>query len=346
MKVEEKKSTRVEWIDVLKGVVIILVVLGHNIQYGAGKEFLADKSFFSNLVFKLIYSFHMPCFMMVSGFFFGFTIKKKNILSSRIQSLLIPTIIWSMIPICARLAKQVVECKMSCRLFFSISIRTLLTYFWFLWAVMICSLIVLFLFKLSKDRIQYFIIILIILLFSPDWLNTEYWKYMFPYFIIGYLWNKKDKYIQLNEQHINFSMPFIIICFFILFLFYDDSSYIYTTGIQIDSLHQFVIDLYRYAIGFVGAVMMILIVRKSYVIVDRAIPEINKAMAYLGKISFSIYIIDCIMNDYVIKVVTTSFSLNYLVIIIETIVVIFCCIMIDYGIKSMPLTRRMLLGDR
>lgn len=49
--------------DVLKGLLIILVVLGHSINI----EYL-DASW-DNALFHFIYSFHMPLFVFLSGFF-------------------------------------------------------------------------------------------------------------------------------------------------------------------------------------------------------------------------------------------------------------------------------------
>ncbi len=49
--------------DVVKGVLILLVILGHVIQYGVGGDF------WHHLVFRSIYTFHMPLFMLVSGYF-------------------------------------------------------------------------------------------------------------------------------------------------------------------------------------------------------------------------------------------------------------------------------------
>lgn len=51
------------WADSLKGILILLVVLGHAIQ-GVLSE-TAD----SNHIYNLIYSFHMPAFFAISGFF-------------------------------------------------------------------------------------------------------------------------------------------------------------------------------------------------------------------------------------------------------------------------------------
>ena len=49
--------------DVLKLFAIFLVVWGHCIQN------LHSGDFYSEPVYKIIYSFHMPLFMVISGFF-------------------------------------------------------------------------------------------------------------------------------------------------------------------------------------------------------------------------------------------------------------------------------------
>lgn len=58
-----KDKQRLIWLDALKGVLILLVVLGHAIQYT-----LPGDSCENNYWWNLIYSFHMPAFMAASGF--------------------------------------------------------------------------------------------------------------------------------------------------------------------------------------------------------------------------------------------------------------------------------------
>ena len=55
-------KVRKVWIDSLKGILILLVVLGHSIQ-NTLKEGCYD-----NYWWNLIYSFHMPAFMAISGY--------------------------------------------------------------------------------------------------------------------------------------------------------------------------------------------------------------------------------------------------------------------------------------
>ena len=56
---ENVKTQRTLWIDQLRGLAIILVVIGHLIQFnGLGTD---------NPVFEIIYTFHMPLFFAISG---------------------------------------------------------------------------------------------------------------------------------------------------------------------------------------------------------------------------------------------------------------------------------------
>ena len=53
-----EQKRHIEWIDSLKGLAIILVVLGHN----TGGE---------NDAYHFFYTFHMPLFFLISGFLFS-----------------------------------------------------------------------------------------------------------------------------------------------------------------------------------------------------------------------------------------------------------------------------------
>lgn len=78
-------------IDVLKGIATLAVLLGHAIQRGliVGYE--------NNIIFKIIYSFHMPLFILLSGFSLSKYTKEynKSFLKKRFYRLIIPTIVWN-----------------------------------------------------------------------------------------------------------------------------------------------------------------------------------------------------------------------------------------------------------
>lgn len=73
---------RIEWIDVSKGIGIILVLIGH-ISLNGGLN-------------KFIYSFHMPLFFILSGFTFKLA-KKENFIKNKINTILIPYFSFSLL---------------------------------------------------------------------------------------------------------------------------------------------------------------------------------------------------------------------------------------------------------
>ena len=56
-------NKRIDYLDTCKGILIILVVIGHAIE-------IVDVEHYCYLI-KLIYSFHMPAFFIISGFLFN-----------------------------------------------------------------------------------------------------------------------------------------------------------------------------------------------------------------------------------------------------------------------------------
>lgn len=94
--------TRYLWADTLKGLLIILVILGHSIQ-----SVICDDCHSSHF-WNLIYSFHMPAFMAVSGWLayrgnrcqnpVNFDLRRYlNGCKRRAKQLLVPYFVWSLI---------------------------------------------------------------------------------------------------------------------------------------------------------------------------------------------------------------------------------------------------------
>ena len=72
-------SKRIEYIDIARGIGILLVVMGHN-----------DFALVSPFAYKVIYSFHMPLFFFLSGYFINTTAGFWNFSKKRFHSLLKP----------------------------------------------------------------------------------------------------------------------------------------------------------------------------------------------------------------------------------------------------------------
>ncbi|NLS12481.1 acyltransferase [Vibrio sp. SM6] len=85
------------WVDYVKGIGIILVVLGHVIR-GLDSAGL-DIPYFKE-VDTVIYSFHMPLFFFISGMFFTQSFNKrgaKGLTFTKIDILVYPYVVWSLL---------------------------------------------------------------------------------------------------------------------------------------------------------------------------------------------------------------------------------------------------------
>ena len=86
-------TKRLDWIDIAKGIGIILVVLGHTLVPQV------RETGFAGFLWIFIYNFHMPLFFFLSGYLFEkglshYTNKGKFILG-KLQYLMLPYLIFS-----------------------------------------------------------------------------------------------------------------------------------------------------------------------------------------------------------------------------------------------------------
>jgi fucose 4-O-acetylase-like acetyltransferase len=84
-----KTEVRDAWFDNIKGVLIFLVVFGHVMQ-----KYIHDRNSYIYIAFVIIYCFHMPLFIFLSGYF------SKDVKKTRdraFERFLLPYIIWELI---------------------------------------------------------------------------------------------------------------------------------------------------------------------------------------------------------------------------------------------------------
>lgn len=87
---------RLDYIDVAKGMCILLVVMGHILQYNCEGNG-------ARMVFDFIYSFHMPVFMLLSGYVVSLSrdrVVKENamvFIKKKFVSLVIPFLVWGLV---------------------------------------------------------------------------------------------------------------------------------------------------------------------------------------------------------------------------------------------------------
>ena len=90
---------RSDWIDVAKGIGILLVVYGHVARGLMNGGVPMDRTWFST-VDATIYAFHMPLFFLLSGWFFLGSMTRRgprDYLATRVATVLYPYVLWSLL---------------------------------------------------------------------------------------------------------------------------------------------------------------------------------------------------------------------------------------------------------
>ena len=286
---------RNEYLDIVKGIAIILMIFAHCIVSGNGDFFLKKELFWDDILFKIIYSFHMPLFALVSGYLYYFTIEKysfEKILIKKIKSFLHPIVIFGIY-------------------------RYLLTR---------KSL-------LFNDNIKVYIVFFLLTLIIPTRVLSLR-IFLYPFFVVGYFFCKHHKMIDGIKRNIIYILGTSLVIFICLLFLYKKNTYIYISGmtiinpiLNISSFEQIYIDLFRIIIGFVGSIFTLSIIYEIYYLTKDK--KIWRYFSYIGKNSLKFYCFQEILIVFFLKPYTINFQKNYINNFIETVIIILICIFLN-----------------
>jgi len=160
------RSKRIVALDVLKCFAIYLVLWAHGIQH------LTTADCVENPVYRWIYSFHMPLFMMVSGFFSGKSMKLTfgKFVRKKLKQIALPGFVWPWI------------FTLICIVFMGESLhlsRDFTQYipYWFLWALLICNF-----WAYIGNKFKYGLLVTLLISQTIPFANVIY---MYPAFVLG-----------------------------------------------------------------------------------------------------------------------------------------------------------------
>lgn len=282
-------AERIKYWDIIKGIAILLVFIGH--------------AFYdiSHPISLIIYSFHMPLFMIVSGYFFFFTLKKDTwyIIRSKFVATMIPVFLTTFLLFFEKFDPDL-NLIGHLKAYWGLSIRNL----WFLWAYFINAMIVLVVCRCVKNepwRLILLSLIFVIFLLTPDYWEQTGTKFMFPCFVFGYYMNAHSL-PELEKRH-----PFIvsIICitvYIALFLafridytFYYSKVYIFNG--YYPPVKMLLVNLYRVGIGIFGSLALMCIVHNLMSLSKRPVGR-NNILAVIGSQTLGMYITHIYLNHY------------------------------------------------
>lgn len=249
---KEKSCDRNILYDAIKGVGILLVVMGHVIQGSVN-------DFDSNIFFRFIYSFHMPLFMYISGVIVPLG-RKIDLcwLKRKFSQLVIPFVVWIFVPF------LLAETKDWDGLYLQIInvIKSPDYGYWFLWILFlncVCLYINVITCEIFKIKREYFIILVeILFLFLIGkiipYLGLSMLAYHSVYYFAGYLLSKYSVVENIKNRKILVCISVLTWMFFASMWFRTQPpDFVHLLQTWIPKSFVSIIDLgYDYIVGFSG----------------------------------------------------------------------------------------------
>lgn len=347
MGTEHKTMQRSQFLDVMKGIGIFLMIFGHAITSANGNLYRREESFWQDPVYEFIYTFHMPLFILISGYLFYFSLRrsKEKIVKRRIVSLLPPLFTYNTYSYIGLVSFDAVNVSV-----FHL-IRQYLTGFWFIQGILIVTIIIAFIHKFLKDNKIVYALVLMCLFFIPNnifMFQTYRWSFIIVLFIVTYLLAETIQKIVLEGKYKIFCIISAIV-FCICLPFYGYEHYIYTGGynivkplLQVDIVQQLWIDIYRFLIGVSGSITFIGFIYVIYAMTKKS--KIWGIWSYIGRYSLAMYG----LQEFQFIIMYNSFEgqgqVNYLHNFIVSIGVTMVCAIIIEIVKKNKVLRRLHLG--
>ena len=324
---------RLIYIDCLKGFLIILVIIGHIIQ-------MNDVDFTNNIIYRYIYSTHMPLFFVVSGFL---SYKERLFLKDlkkRVFQLLLPFFTWWFL-------HWLFESKLD----FFYSLINLIKNpdygLWFLWVLFFCILLLHLVDRVSdylkfrKEIVTFISAILLYMVYIMTnfrLLGFQFIAWFFMFYCLGF-YLRKFQIVFFSK--INFLLLMSLILFPIsawfsvikgnpLFYAYYDFGLLFSY-------------VYKFIVAILGSILAFTLLNKIVKIFDDQF-WIVRALVKLGKMTLGIYAIHFTFLP-IIQLNRTQIPIELISIIILafTIIISFVSILL---IRKNKILALFLLGER
>ena len=241
-------------------------------------------------MFKAIYMFHMPLFMVISGYLSYRSIQKttcyRAFFYKRFKQLILPVLSWS---VCLQTCLSVVTLNAGGGEFsFYLLVRSILHFFlnnfWFLWAIFFSyTLLLLFFKQVPKHAGKCLLLSCFLLIFCPIDMGHLYLiRYIFPFFCLGYTL-AECHIISIRRVYAFFPVAlFAAIC---CYLYWDTQCYVYNSKMNVNDYSSAGLMVFRYSSNLLS---MAVAVGIAYFLFGRFAGNYWGA---LGRASLGIYIL-------------------------------------------------------
>lgn len=335
---QEIVKARNNQLDILKGIAAIAVVLGHIIQS------VYSSNFDSNIVFRIIYSFHMPLFFWISGYIVE--MKKDysvNSIIKKIYRLVIPFLTWIVINNFLQKGDIKILINHFIKCFYDPSDGGL----WFLWILFLCNMLAYIINNLERIIGYYEIsIIIVFLILGIGWLLSGFTLILgyrllckeSIFFVFGIYCSRKKVFENIRNTRFLSILICTLYCILVLFWHRDKYCIFYN---YLDTV-ILKIGFWKYLIYF-GEIIFYFTVtlmglyfwyRISFYIERNDI--VKNVLTIIGMYSLEIYI----FHPYVRNVQ----SLSLFSIIINLMIGVIVPIIIGCIIRKVPVISLLLVG--
>lgn len=335
------------YIDFLRGCAVLLVVVGHCIQYGQGADFARGGAFFDDFAFRAIYSFHMPLFALVSGWLLGASAGRHglgaDVMSRRCRSLLMPIVSFGVLSYAALFLLGREE----------LGIAELLTHLvyqlWFLWAMLLCSVVIAVIHMFLDDSLAAHAVVCALTLLAPARLNLSLYAFVYPFFAGGYLLESRwGKPLDggLSNRYLLARCMAVASLWVLGMSFWSREAFIYTSGMSVldGGAHQLAVDMYRCLMGALGCLMFVDITRLAYGAMLR-FPRSRIFLIDIGRCSLGIYCFTSYLNP-ALGAFAASLGPNPLVVGAEVVAMVALGLAATRVVSRSGLLSYFLLGGR
>lgn len=335
---------RIQFVDSLKGFAIICVVWGHSIQH-----FRNGHDAFTNPMFEIIYSFHMPLFFLISGMFFKSSLKYnfRKFFKKKAGQLLLPCFVWAVI----FLGFRVGFCyfNASCTIDRMVEIKNLIIPFkwpfWFLKQLFFSYSLTYLFYKIFKTE---WLIFLLLLSFVAVFPAGERQRFLLPLFLAGIV--IKDNY-QFVLEHLKKLLFGSALLFVVCLIFWKGSYTIYVTEFppiidlknRMFDFRNMDISLFRLVIGLSGSVFFLLLFQKIY-----KQNRLHALLTTIGTYTLTIYILQFSLveiNPFPDFQVENNWIYNLLITPLVSVVVLLICFGVIFFISQLKSVGKILFGN-
>jgi fucose 4-O-acetylase-like acetyltransferase len=335
---------RIEFIDALKGFAIFCVLWGHSLQYLRNED-----DFFHNQAFEFIYSFHMPLFFMISGFFFRSSLKLnfKQFIKKKGLQLLLPCLVWAILFGLLKFTKAII--LKSDINYISEMMKIIVPFKWPFWF-------------LKEIFISYFLVYVTLKIFKKEWLACilsvsfvliapycGFQRFLLPIFWFGiYLKNNYQFILKYSKWILGISGLVFGICL----LFWDGNYTIYVTGFQkllkmrtlSFNFANIDIAMFRLIIGSVGSIFWLMLFQQIYK-KNLFFSKLGKIGTYtLGIYIFQVTILENWINNKIDFSTANIWIYNLVITPVIALLVLIICIYLIKLISKNNVLKTVLIG--